>query len=239
MQLMNKKQLKDIETEQNDIRIKKRIEINQQITKEISSLNFTKLEVDNEKRKMLENLAEFSMKVLNKNKELLKEVEAIEERKRIALIPINEELAKLDKAKAIFDGLAQEVNETKDEINELILKKRQVLNDLKILDMTVSKNIERNYKEKKQLEKLIKKNKDLSKDLMEEVKQFESSKKEAEKIIRKGVDRVRYEDEKIQVEKRMLKMREIDLKKQEININSKRSALNTAIAEAKRKGIKL
>jgi len=239
MYLLSKEQIKKKEVETTSAKQEKRIKLNTEIANEINKLNSIKSTSKEEKAKMLNNLAEFSLKINKKITSLNAEVAILEERKRIALEPITSELAKLADEKQALTNLAEEVDKKQlfldSTYNSNVLIVREVQKQKSELDKRISKNKEEVEKATEKINKM----KDIYKEFEEEKTKFEKTKSETEKKLRKELDRVRYEDEKIENDKKLLKIREDNIKKQEINLNSQRMALNNAVAEAKRKGIKL
>lgn len=239
MQLLSKEQIKSKEATTKSEKQEKRIKINTEISNEIKKLNSIRVTSTQEKAKMLNNLAEFSLKVNKKITRLNAEVASLEEKKRIALEPITIELAKLADEKSLLTDLAKEIDRKQLFLDSSYTSNNLIIKEVKKEKLELDKKIVESKKEQEKAKDETEKMKEMQKDLTEDKKKFEKIKAETEKKLRRELDRVRYEDEKIENDKKLMKIREDNIKKQEINLNSERMALNNAIAEAKRKGIKL
>lgn len=239
MQLLSKEQIKSKEATTKSEKQEKRIKINTEISNEIKKLNSIRVTSTQEKAKMLNNLAEFSLKVNKKITRLNAEVASLEEKKRIALEPITIELAKLADEKSLLTDLAKEIDRKQLFLESSYTSNNLIIKEVKKEKLELDKKIVESKKEQEKAKDETEKMKEMQKDLTEDKKKFEKIKAETEKKLRRELDKVRYEDEKIENDKKLMKIREDNIKKQEIKLNSERMALNNAIAEAKRKGIKL
>ncbi len=237
MKLFGKKEIKKIETDVEDRKVLKRIQINKAIGNEVKSLNTTKNNCKRQKGILLNNLASFSSKTSAKIKELTEEVTKLEKRRSKALTPLTEELARIEDETASMAILANRTEALKKETEAEKEANIELLKELKDNRVKYKTEVEELNSKKRSINKTF--DNLLKERELNEIKEKEFGLQYKKKMLelKKREARSKMKEERNEAENNIIEMNKEKIRKETIKLTSKQETLKAAYQEAKKKGL--
>ena len=237
MILLKPQQAKSLISQQEKEAALQKQRLNNDLIEEYAKSKRIKEELEMEAKKITEEFNAYSENIKIKKATLKSEFDILEKRRQEALKPINAELDLLEKRKITIDAERKFVDNIKHE-NQLILDK----NEKNISEIKTQR--EKMGKQEITIAEKIKELNILSASMSLETGKLEADKNKFDAFLKKQTKILNYRDEKlklseekVEIDKRIIGDREIEIEKEKVKLTRQQKNLKIAFDEAKTKNL--
>ena len=237
MILLKPQQAKSLISQQEKEAALQKQRLNNDLIEEYAKSKRIKEELEMEAKKITEEFNAYSENIKIKKATLKSEFDILEKRRQEALKPINAELDLLEKRKITIDAERKFVDNIKHE-NQLILdKKEKNISEIKTQREKMGKQ-EITIAEKIKELNILSASMSLETGKLEADKnKFDAFLKKQTKILNYRDEKLKLSEEKVEIDKRIIGDREIEIEKEKVKLTRQQKNLKIAFDEAKTKNL--